>query len=256
MSGSEGRATGKEAVSENWRFERCFAFSFLACDLEKAYKQILQIKQGVWMALFGVPSEVLESITSYYQSAGLDAELLPKDSKETIGGSPSIKMKGKKFDLIQVKFVRGSMHSMRGGFLGPSIRKKVQKSYPVLGFNYIVRRLGAKSEKDVEADLKKKTSGLFTKKLLDVEWRGGRLARLLNSDADLKRKIMKSGVADLKVKADKKNDCIRIVHQKKIAVVSEMKGLGFGKYKTRAENLPPMEAVEICDKIAAHVKSI
>ncbi|MDI6881103.1 MAG: hypothetical protein QMD16_17395, partial [Desulfitobacteriaceae bacterium] len=190
-------------------------------------------------------------------AAGLDVELT-----DTIGimemlqsGGLAIKVNGKSFDFVQVKMFAGgiSMQSMRSS----GLIKTTMRERRTVDVDYVVKPLGARNEKDVEAKLKKKTSGLFRKTLLDVEWQGGHLARTLNFDADLKRRIMESGTTNLEIKGDRRNDCIRIVHKKglKIETVSES-ALGFPtQFRASVIEFPSREAIEICDKIAGYVKS-
>ena len=208
------------------------------------------------MGLFGVPIEVLQSLLTHYQNAGLDAQLLPKESKETVEGKPCIMVKGKHFNLVQVTFARGTIGSSRGGFFGPVIKQEKRTSYPVLNFNYIIKDVGRKNEKDLVAKLKAKKEGLIKKKLLDVYWEGGALARKLNLDGRLKDRILKAGTDNLEVKPEIKHDFIKITHQKKIALIAETKGVILGKTKMRAEELPPVETLNIIDEIVSHVKSL
>jgi hypothetical protein len=83
----------------------------------------------------------------------------------------------------------------------------------------------------------------------------GKLAGLLNSDNELKNMIIRSNVVPLKVEADRKNDCIRIINEKGIRIIIESGGIFLKKTETRAENFPPMETLDVIDKIADHVES-
>jgi hypothetical protein len=204
-----------------------------------------------------IPKEVFRDLLAHYQKAGLSAELLEPDSSETIRGEKAIKISGRKFDLVILKFASGSIGAGRGFSIGPSISKQVTKMGPTnINFHYIVKGIGKRNENDLEAEAKEKKEGLISKKLVDIRWEGGRLAGLLNSDSELKNIIIKSGVAPLKVEADRKNDCIRIINEKGIRITIESSGIILKKTETRAENLPPIETLDVIDKIADHVKSI
>lgn len=85
---------------------------------------------------------------------------------------------------------------------------------------------------------------------------GGKLADLLNGDAQLKNMIMATGSSSLKVEPDRKNDCVRIIHEKGIDVIVESGGVFLKKTETRAENFPSIETLDIIDRIADHVKSL
>jgi hypothetical protein len=48
------------------------------------------------LEMFGIPKEVFRDLVKYYQDAGLSAELLEKNSSETIDKETAIKIKGRK----------------------------------------------------------------------------------------------------------------------------------------------------------------
>jgi len=206
--------------------------------------------------VFGIPKEVFRDLLKHYQSAGVNAVLLDKKSPETVAGETAIKVDGRNFDLVVLKFAGGSIAAGRGGGFAPTISKKVTKTHPVLRFHHIIKGLGKRSESDLKAETKEKKKGFISKELVDISWDGGKLAKLLNEDKDLKNMILKTQTSSLKVEPDSKNDCIRIIHQKKIDVIVESGGAFIKKTETRAENFPPIETLDIIDRIAEHVKSI
>lgn len=206
--------------------------------------------------VFGIPKEVFRDLLKHYQSAGVNAVLLDKKSPETIAGETAIKVEGRNFDLVILKFARGSMAGGRGGGFAPTISKKVTKTHPVIRFHHAVKGLGEKSEKDLKAEMKEKKKGFISKELVDVSWEGGKLAKMLNEDKDLKNLILETKTGSLRVEPDTKNNCIRIIHQKKIDVIVESGGVFRKKTETRAENFPPIETLNIIDRMAEHIKSI
>lgn len=206
--------------------------------------------------MFGIPDEVFTDLVKHYQNAGINAVLLDKDSPETIDKEKAIKIGGRKFDIVILKFASGSIAGGKGGGFGPSISKKVTKTHPNIRFHHIVRGIEKKSENDLKAEVKEKKEGFISKKLVDVSWEGGKLASILNGDAELKNMIMKTGSSELKVELDKKNNCARIIHQKGIDVIVESGGAFIKKTETKAENFPPIETLNIIDRIAEHVNSI
>jgi hypothetical protein len=204
-----------------------------------------------------IPKEVFGDLLAYYQNAGLTAELLETDSPETIPGEKSIKVSGRKFDLVILKFAGGSIGAGRGFGAGPSISYQTQNLGPTkINFNYIIRGLGNANEKDLQAEVKEKTEGLISKKLVDIKWAGGLLAGQLNGDSELKSMIMTSSVVPLKVEPDVKNNCVHIINEKAIRIIIQSGGLFVKKAETRAENFPPIETLNVIDKIAGYLKPV
>ena len=136
--------------------------------------------------MFGIPTEVFRDLLKHYQNAGLNAVLLEKDSPETIEKETAVKIGGRKFDLVILKFAGGSLGAGTGGGFGPTVSKKVTKSPMKLGFHHVVKGMGKRSENDLKAELKAKKEGFISKKLVDITWEGGKLADLLNGDAELR----------------------------------------------------------------------
>jgi len=213
--------------------------------------------QGRWKMVGIIPEEVFRDLLTHYQKAGLGSQLLESDSSETISGEKAIKINSRKFDLVILKFASGSIGAGRGFSVGPSISKQVTKMGPTnINFHYIVKGIGKQNENDLKAEVKEKKEGLISKKLVDIKWEGGKLAGLLNSDSELKNMIMRFSVVPLKVEADRKNDCVRIINEKGIKITIESSGIFLKETKTRAENFPPIETLDVIDKIADYVKSI
>jgi len=206
--------------------------------------------------VFGIPKEVFRDLLKHYQSAGINATLLDKKSPETVAGETAIKVEGRNFDLIILKFARGSMAVGRGGGFGPSISKKVTKTHPVINFHHIIKGLNERNESDLKAEMKEEKKGFLSKKLVDISWQGGKLAKKLNEDKELKNMILKTQTTSLKVEPDTKNNCIRIIHQKKIDMIVESGGVFLKKTETRAENFPSIETLNIIDRIAEYAKAI
>jgi hypothetical protein len=120
-----------------------------------------------------IPREVFRDLLAYYQKAGLDAELLESDSSETIRGEKAIKIGGRKFGLVILKFAGGSIGAGRGFSIGPTISKQVTKMGPTnINFHYIVKGMEKRNENDLTAEVKEKKEGLISKKLVDIKWEG------------------------------------------------------------------------------------
>ncbi len=203
-----------------------------------------------------IPKEVFRDLLAFYQSYSINASLIDKHSAETIGKKTSIKIDGRNFDLVTLKFVRGYMSASRGFSLSPTISKKGKKSHPTIQFNYVIKDMGNISEDDIRVEMNEEKTGFVSKKLVNIEWEGGRLAGLLNGDAGLKQKILTMGTTLLRVEPDRKNDIVSIIHRKKIDMIAESSGIFLKIWKNRAENLPSIETLDIIDKIAEHVNLI
>jgi len=203
-----------------------------------------------------IPNEVFRDLLAYYQQAGLNPEILEPNNPQTIPGEKSIKVNGRKFDLVILKFAGGSIGFGRGGTIGPSIGFQQQNIGPTLiNFNYIVKGMINSNENDLKAELKVKTEGFISKKLVDVHWEGGLLAGQLNGDTQLKDTIMKSSVIPLKVEPDKKNNCVHIINEHAIREIITRSGIIVQKAETRVENFPSMETLDVVDKIATNVRA-
>ena len=85
------------------------------------------------------------------------------------------------------------------------------------------------------------TSGHFSsKKVTDVTWNGGKLAKILNDDSSLKELIVKQSVNDATIFVDPSENGIRI----------------YGKWKNSYEFGITKDLFSIYDKIAGHIKSL
>ena len=91
--------------------------------------------------------------------------------------------------------------------------------------------------------------------LLPMRARGA-LAEKLNSDSELKKKLIQSETGNVKIEPDEKNDCIRITLTKGIKLISESKGMIVQQTEQWADNLPSLEAFEAIDILAGHIKSL
>lgn len=107
--------------------------------------------------------------------------------------------------------------------------------------HYIVRKDSGEKTLDYLARTILDTEGHFgSKKIKDVRWEGGKLAKTLNSDSTLKDMIQRQSVKDATIFVDPTDDAIRI----------------YGKWKNSFEFGITKELFEIYDKIAGHIKSL
>jgi hypothetical protein len=107
--------------------------------------------------------------------------------------------------------------------------------------HYIVRKDSGEKSIDYLARTILDTEGHFgSKKIKNVRWEGGKLAKTLNSDSTLKEMIQRQSVKDATIFVDPTDNAIRI----------------YGKWKNSFEFGITKELFEIYDKIAGHIKSL
>ncbi len=106
--------------------------------------------------------------------------------------------------------------------------------------HFIVRRT-VENDLDFVAKTVLKTKGHFGSKKVDqVNWNGGKLAELLNSDSTLNDLIKKQSVKDASIFVEPTSKGVRI----------------HGKWKNHLDFGISKDLFEIYDKIAGHIKSL
>jgi len=106
--------------------------------------------------------------------------------------------------------------------------------------HFIVRKK-VDHEMDFVAKTILSTSGHFSsKKVIDVTWNGGKLAKILDEDSSLTKLIVKQSVNDATIFVDPSENGIRI----------------YGKWKNSYEFGITKDMFSIYDKIAGHIKSL
>ena len=107
--------------------------------------------------------------------------------------------------------------------------------------HYIVRVKNIDNVMDNTARSKLSTTGHFgSKKITDVNWNGGKISNVLDSDTSLKELILQQSPNDAIISIEPTNEGVRI----------------YGKWKNGFELGISKELFEIYDKIAGHVKNI
>ena len=105
--------------------------------------------------------------------------------------------------------------------------------------HYIVKSGSLIALDELLARTELKTQGHFaTKKVSAVEWVGGDLARILNSDEELRNMILKLSYKDAHIWVEPTKNGIRI----------------HGKWKSSYELQISKELFQVYDKIASHIK--
>lgn len=106
--------------------------------------------------------------------------------------------------------------------------------------HFIVRK-DATNSSDYVAQTVLTTKGHFgSKTVTDVNWNGGKLAKVLNGDSTLKEMIAKQSQKDATIFVDPTENAVRI----------------YGKWKNSYEFGITKELFEIYDKIAGHIKNL
>ncbi len=107
--------------------------------------------------------------------------------------------------------------------------------------HFIVKKDSSINTLDFTARTVLSTEGHFgSKKIKNVTWDGGNLAKTLNDDSALNKMIQKQSVKDATIFVDPTEDVVRI----------------YGKWKNNFEFGITKELFEIYDKIAGHIKSL
>ncbi len=107
--------------------------------------------------------------------------------------------------------------------------------------HFIVNKDSSINTLDYTARTVLSTNGHFgSKKIKNVTWNGGQLAKALNDDSALNKMIQKQSVKDATIFVDPTEDVVRI----------------YGKWKNDFEFGITKELFEIYDQIAGHIKSL
>ena len=105
--------------------------------------------------------------------------------------------------------------------------------------HFVVRGNTDKNDSDFVAETKPSTKGHFgSKKIIGVQWVGGKIAETLNNDHELTSMILRQPLKDTSIWIDPTKDGVRI----------------YGKWKNSNEFGISKELFAIYDKIASHIK--
>lgn len=105
--------------------------------------------------------------------------------------------------------------------------------------HFIVKGNTGNNDSDFVAETNLSTKGHFgSKKLIGVQWDGGKIAEMLNNDHELISMILKQPLKDASIWIDPTENGIRI----------------YGKWKHSSEFGISKELFAIYDRIASHIK--
>lgn len=107
--------------------------------------------------------------------------------------------------------------------------------------HFIVKGKVKDNDLDFVAETKLKTKGHFgSKKLIDIEWIGGKLAEALNGDKELTSLILKQPLRNASIWVDPTKNGVRI----------------YGKWKSSHEFGITKDLFAVYDRIALHIKKM
>jgi hypothetical protein len=107
--------------------------------------------------------------------------------------------------------------------------------------HFIVRKDLSENDRGFVAETTLTTKGHFgSKKIIGVQWDGGRVADVLNNDAELTNMILKQSVKDAHIRIDPTKNGVRI----------------YGNWKNNNEFGVSKDLFAIYDKIASHIKNL
>ena len=107
--------------------------------------------------------------------------------------------------------------------------------------HFIVKKDLSENDGGFVAETKLTTKGHFgSKKLVGVQWVGGRIADVLNNDAELTNMILKQSIKDAHIRIDPTKNDVRI----------------YGNWKNNDEFGISKDLFAIYDTIASHIKNL
>jgi len=142
--------------------------------------------------------------------------------------------------------------------------------------SYLVNGIVENLKDELKAETRPIKAGLFEKKVTGFEWKGGRLAEILNSDSVLKNILLRIGSPDIMIRPHKETlststTDIQLVpktdmEEASYDIGSHKEGEQYVEIRTstivadertaRGQAFPTLEAFEAYERIARHVRSI
>jgi hypothetical protein len=229
-------------------------------------------------------SESVEDLCQCLVQWGINASVLDKNSPEVlpvnkvfgIATDPpigTIKVEGKNFDLIELhhRVVAKSSGMTIGGVI--TIKSNDNQAPQDLLQKYIIRT-DTSLGRDLKVELKAKEKGFMNKEIVGYEWKGGKLAQALNSDAELEKMLMSVyEKADIKVDVNEKFNYIMIsgdnrrkgrsvglniggINTSTIMDVTKKVTEGEDLLKMWKESFPTLQELQVYDRIAGDARTV
>ena len=229
-------------------------------------------------------SESVDELCQCLNQWGINASVLDKNSPEAlpinkvfgIATDPpigTIKVEGKNFDLIELhhRVVAKSSGMTIGGVI--TIKSNDNQGPQDLLQKYIIRA-DTSLGKDLKVELKAKEKGIMNKEIVGYDWKGGKLAQILNSDAELEKMLLSVyDKADIKVDVNQKFNYLMIsgenrrkgrsvglniggINTSTIMGVAKKVAEGKDVLKMWKESFPTLEELQVYDRIAHNIRNL
>jgi hypothetical protein len=229
-------------------------------------------------------SESVDDLCQCLVQWGINASVLDKNSPDVlplnkvfgIATDPpigTIKVEGKNFDLIELhhRVVAKSSGMTIGGVI--TLKSNDNQGTQDLLQKYIVRA-DTSLGKNLKVEMKAKEKGFMNKEIVGYEWKGGKLAQALNSDAELEKTLMNVyDKADIKVDVNEKYNYLMISGENKrrgrsvglniggintSTIMGVAKQVADGKdvLKMWKESFPTLDELQVYDRIAYNIRNL
>lgn len=199
-----------------------------------------------------LPKEVYTDLVNHYRESGIEAAYVEREAPEMLDENRELRISGRNVDLV-IPSLAGTYVERRGR-TGTSARSEPGPAHPEVDFYHIVRGVPTTGKSEVDASLVTQTREGPSRELLDLAWEGGRLASQLNSDVDLRQRLLDHGVDNLRFESDPKNQCIRIVHRAPVSLQSRRSVEHGAKGAYEASDFPSAAVFSIVDELAGRIK--
>ena len=144
-----------------------------------------------------IQEEHISALCSFLNSVGVsskidpDKDLVREDARRLFSGGENFRLKYIKIEAMNIDVIGYQIFQERNSEGGWT------KNWAAVFQYYVERTLSTdkRALKEMEAQTKIKSKGLFRKEIIDFMWVGGRLADVLNQDTSLKEPLLAALVA-------------------------------------------------------------
>lgn len=199
-----------------------------------------------------LPKEVYTDLVNHYRESGIEAAYVERDAPEMLDENRELRISGRNVDLV-IPSLAGT-YVERGERTGTSERSASGPVRPEVDFYHIVRGVPTGDANEVDTNLVAQTREGPSRELLDLAWEGGRLASQLNSDVDLRQRLLDHGIDNMRFESDPKNQCIRIVHRAPVSLQGRRSVEHEAEGVYDVSDFPSAAVFSIVDEIAGRIK--
>lgn len=203
------------------------------------------IKDKFWETGF------LDELGQHFGSIGIEAAPLAHDSPDAVHHTPALGIFGEvpigslKLESQNVDFVE-LYRAFVGGTQGIG--------HVLYRYWYIVKT-AVGDQNAFKAMVEPVRKGIINKTAVGLDWKGGRLARLLAGDANLTRMIMEVGFPDIGVRAFQKDGYVASGAGNRWSTIT-VGGFPIKYQLVVGKGFPSREAFDVFNRIAGHVRSM